>query len=73
VTRLWERGLDRGEVDPHVDVGDFIDLLAGPLIFRRLAGHQPLTAEHAERLADAVLAGVEPPGVTSVTSERNQS
>jgi AcrR family transcriptional regulator len=59
VIRLWQRGLDRGEADPEIDVEDFIDLLAGPLVFRKLAGHRPLTAERADRLAAAILAGVQ--------------
>jgi AcrR family transcriptional regulator len=51
VARMWKRGVDRGEIDSEVDVEDFIDLLSGPLVFRRMGGHVPLTATRAETLA----------------------
>jgi AcrR family transcriptional regulator len=58
IAALWQRALDRGEADPGIDLGDVIDILAGPLIFRRLAGHRPLTEEHARKIARTVLRGL---------------
>jgi AcrR family transcriptional regulator len=56
--RLWQRALDRGEADPGIDLEEVIDLLAGPLIFRRIAGHRSLSEDGARKLARAVLRGL---------------
>ncbi|WP_282680421.1 hypothetical protein [Mycolicibacterium fortuitum] len=37
-----------------------IDILFGPLIFRRMTGHYPLTEEHARQLAATALRGLLP-------------
>jgi AcrR family transcriptional regulator len=55
---LWQRALDRGEVDPGVAVDDVIDMLFGPLVFRRLTGHCALSEDHARALARSALAGL---------------
>ena len=55
---LWRRALDRGEVDPAVDVEVAQDVLFGPLIFRLLTGHAPFTEEQAAQIADAALDGL---------------
>ncbi|QAY71988.1 TetR/AcrR family transcriptional regulator [Agromyces protaetiae] len=60
ITELWQRGLDRGDADPAIAVDDVIDLLFGPLVFRRLTGHYALTDEHAAALARVALAGLLP-------------
>jgi len=58
ITTLWQRAADRGEVDATLDINDVIDILFGPLIFRRMTGHYTLTEEHARRLAEAALRGL---------------
>jgi AcrR family transcriptional regulator len=58
VAELWQRAVDRGEVDPAIAVDDVIDILFGPLIFRRFTGHYPLTEEHARALAETALKGL---------------
>jgi AcrR family transcriptional regulator len=58
ITTLWQRGVNRGEADPGLDFNDVIDILFGPLIFRRMTGHYALTDEHARRLAEAALRGL---------------
>lgn len=58
VAGLWERGVAQGRLDPAVDVEVATDLLFGPLIFRLLSGHAPLTPENAEAIARAALAGL---------------
>ncbi len=62
ITELWQRGIDRGDADPEIPIDDVIDVLFGPLIFRRLTGHYTLTDEHAASLAKTALAGLLPPG-----------
>jgi hypothetical protein len=58
ITTLWRRGIERGDADPNLAVDDVIDILFGPLIFRRMTGHYDLTDEHAERLARTALRGL---------------
>ena len=58
IAQLWQRGLDRGEANPAVSIEEVIDILAGPLIFRRLAGHHPLGEDAAHKIARAVLYGL---------------
>ncbi|WP_420108458.1 TetR/AcrR family transcriptional regulator [Mycolicibacter arupensis] len=58
ITDLWQRGVTRGDVDANTAIDDVIDLLFGPLIFRRMTGHCQLTEAHARRLATAALGGV---------------
>ncbi len=55
---LWNRGLERGDVNPEVDAGTATDILTGPLIFRLLAGHLPLTDAESRKLASAALDGL---------------
>lgn len=55
IAGLWQRAVERGETRPGVDVDDAIDLLFGPLIFRRLTGHLDVSPAAAERLARTVL------------------
>lgn len=61
ISELWQRGVTRGEVHSDIAIDDVIDLLFGPLIFRRMTSHCPLTAEHARRLAEVALRGLLPP------------
>ncbi|MGC0366486.1 AcrR family transcriptional regulator [Rhodococcus sp. 27YEA15] len=58
IATLWQRGLDRGDVDETVGIDDVIDILFGPLVFRRLTGHYELTEEAAASLARTVLHGL---------------
>jgi AcrR family transcriptional regulator len=55
---LWQRALDRSEVAPDIDVEVAQDILFGPLIFRLLTGHAPLTQDKADEIADAALRGL---------------
>ena len=55
---IWQRGVDRGEIDPGVDREVVIDLIYGPVIYRLLSGHAPLNDTEAERFIDAVFAGI---------------
>jgi len=58
VAVLWDRALSRGEVRSSVSVETAIDLLFGPLIFRLLSGHAPLTVSEADAISAAALEGL---------------
>jgi AcrR family transcriptional regulator len=55
---LWQRAVDRGEVDAGIDVEVAQDLLVAPLIFRLMTGHRPLIPEEADKIAAAALSGL---------------
>lgn len=55
---IWQRGVDRGEIDPDVDREVVIDLIYAPVIYRVLSGHAPLNGTEAERFVEAVFAGL---------------
>lgn len=54
---LWARGVGSSQLDPHVDVDLMIDLLFGPVTFRRLLG-RPLDARTTQQLTHAALRGL---------------
>jgi AcrR family transcriptional regulator len=58
IRALWGRAIARGEVRPGVDVEVAIDLLFGPLIFRRLTNHAALDDDTAKAIASAALHGL---------------
>jgi AcrR family transcriptional regulator len=58
IATLWQRGIDRGDVRPGIDADTATDLLFGPLVFRLMTGHLPLTDEAADAIADAALHGL---------------
>ncbi|MCU1684567.1 MAG: TetR/AcrR family transcriptional regulator [Amycolatopsis sp.] len=58
IAELWQRAQDRGEVDAGVGAGTAMDVLFGPLIFRLLTGHAPLTEAEADTLSSAALDGL---------------
>jgi AcrR family transcriptional regulator len=58
IAALWQRALDRGEADPDVDAETATDILFGPLIFRLMSGHQPLTEAEADKISAAAFGGL---------------
>lgn len=62
VRTMLERARDRGEVRADADLELLIDLLVGPIVYRLIisGGDTSGAAEHAERVLEAVLAGVGP-------------
>ncbi|HWD03458.1 MAG TPA: TetR/AcrR family transcriptional regulator [Amycolatopsis sp.] len=58
IATLWQRAIDRGEANPDVDVETATDLVFGPLIFRLMSGHRPLTPEEADKVTAAALGGL---------------
>lgn len=58
IATLWHRAVERGEANPDIDAETATDLLFGPLIFRLMSGHQPLTPEGADKITAAALGGL---------------
>src|SRR6185503_18041784 len=63
VWKVLERGIERGELAPDVDLAFVYDLLMGPLFMRAVVWGQRLSRAAAEATADVVLAafGTQPP------------
>lgn len=59
---MWRRGVDRGEVREDIDSDMVLDLIYGPMIFRLLAGHGPVSASESEALVKFVFSGIRRPG-----------
>jgi AcrR family transcriptional regulator len=55
---LITRAIEAGELAPDVDVEVVIDALFGPLYYRFLVKHAPLTTAYAESVYQAVVGGV---------------
>ena len=51
IAAIWQRGVERGDVRPGVDADTATDLLFGPLVYRLMTGHLPLTDEAATAVA----------------------
>jgi AcrR family transcriptional regulator len=53
-------GLNRykDELRPGLDLGVVLDSLYGPLYYRLLIGHEPLTTEYADQVTELVWAGI---------------
>jgi AcrR family transcriptional regulator len=73
VATLWQRGVERGDVRPGVDVDTATDVLFGPLIFRLMTGHVPLTDTAARAIADAALTGLLEPARSGRTTATTRS
>ncbi|WP_307844638.1 TetR/AcrR family transcriptional regulator [Actinotalea solisilvae] len=55
VLRVLERAVRRGELAKDADLGLLLDLLSGPLFYRRMVSGGPLDRAYAERVVDHVL------------------
>jgi len=56
--QLIERAVTSLEIRPDTDVETVLDMLYGPLFFRLLTGHQPLSPQLAEHLVQTLFDGV---------------
>lgn len=54
-----KRGVERGEIRKDVDPEVMVDALYGPIYFRLLAEHAPLTQRFADELAELVVGGLD--------------
>jgi AcrR family transcriptional regulator len=50
VTKIWHRGVARGELDPNVDSEVALDLIFGPAMYRLAIGHAGLTPADADAI-----------------------
>lgn len=55
---VLQRGIQRGELRPQIDVELTLDLLGGPLMYRLLVTGQAVDAETAAALVDTLLRGI---------------
>lgn len=63
--RMIEQGAAAGEIRADANVDAVLDMLYGPLFFRLLAGHMPLSAAFAAQLVDTVFDGIATPAPDS--------
>lgn len=59
--RIFQRGVERGELRADVDVEIAIDALYSPLFYRLLLKHQSLTKNFVNELVDVVMKGIAKP------------
>jgi hypothetical protein len=57
---VLQRGVERGDLRPDLDVELALDVLGGPLFYRLLVTGGPLDQELAEGVADLILRGFAP-------------
>ena len=57
--KIFQRGVERGELREDIDKEIAIDALYSPLFYRLLLKHQPLNDEFVDKLVDVVLGGLE--------------
>lgn len=60
VAEIWQRAVDRGEVDAAADVEMVTDVLFGPMVLRLVTGNAKFDTEQAEKFAKLVLYGLLP-------------
>ena len=57
---VLESHRERGSLPKSLDLATALDMIYGPIYFRLLAGHAPLTAEFARDIADLAMRGLRP-------------
>lgn len=65
VRRVLERGIQNGELRGDLDLEVAMDALYGPIYYRLLVGHAPLSANFIDTLVDHVMRGLDASGSTS--------
>jgi len=50
VTKIWDRGVARGELDANVDPEVALDLIFAPAVYRMATGHGALTPHDADAI-----------------------
>jgi len=56
--QLIEKAMAEGEIRGDIDIDVALDMIYGPLFFRLLAGHRPLSLPLAEQLVETLFTGV---------------
>lgn len=57
--QVIQRGIVRGEIRQEIDPDVLVDALYGPVYFRLLAEHAPLTESFADKLVELVMSGLD--------------
>ena len=60
VWRIFQRGVDRGEIDPGADFALMYDLLIGALFIRSVVWGEVLTPDAADKTVDVILTAFAP-------------
>jgi hypothetical protein len=55
VTKIWSRGVARGELNPNVDPEIALDLIFAPAVYRMAIGHGKLTPDDADAIVNLVM------------------
>ncbi|MFZ4842531.1 TetR/AcrR family transcriptional regulator [Mycetocola saprophilus] len=58
IADLWNRAVALGVGDPNIDPETADDILFGPLIYRLMSEHKPLSEEEADLISSAALSGL---------------
>lgn len=56
---ILKRGKSRGEIRAEIDPEVLLDALYGPIYFRLLIGHAPLTPSYVDKLVSLVMSGLD--------------
>jgi AcrR family transcriptional regulator len=75
LAEVLQRGVERGELDPELDLELALDVLGGPLFYRLLVTGGPIDEQLAEGVADLILRGFashKPGRATSRTTRKEQ-
>ena len=57
---ILEQALARGEIIPPVDLEVLLDMIYGPVFFRLLVGHRPVSPEFGDAVVKTALRAVSP-------------
>jgi AcrR family transcriptional regulator len=60
---ILEQALARGEIVPPLDMEALLDMIYGPVFFRLLVGHRPVSPEFGDAVVATALRAVAPSGV----------
>lgn len=55
---LLEKGVQRGELKPHLDIGICIDLIYGPIFYRLLVTGEPIDDSYVRHLVESAFEGI---------------
>lgn len=58
VTKIWDRGVARGELNPNLDPEVAMDIVFGPAVYRRAIGHGGLTPADADAIVSTAMRGL---------------
>ena len=58
VTKIWDRGVARGELDPNIDPEVALDIIFGAAMYRQAAGHGGLSPADADAIVAAAMRGL---------------